>query len=255
MEIRIDFRSEIYTPDGIVWGYVGEHNATKLQVFPPPEMIQEERVSKIGLEYRVGKEYVKTLVASEKKNKAESLTFSLGKDVTISEEGAVQVVGYDDNNDFVCKSDMIEFTLKPSVSDGPIEPPISPTEPSDNESKLTMVEMTSDYGTGALHTYVPNAITIECSLLPVNARVRKVEIPDVVNETDEYLALEDMAAYDQANKLSSPYYIMYPKNLQGEFFTVAACVVFPFGPNNFYSSIELGTFVDKTIKIYYEIEE
>lgn len=255
MEIRIDFRSEIYTPDGIVWGYVGEHNATQLQVFPPPEMIQEERVSKIGLEYRVGKEYVKTLVASEKKNKAESLTFSLGKDVTISEEGAVQVVGYDDNNDFVCKADMIEFTLKPSVSDGPIEPPISPTEPSDNESKLTMVEMMSDYETGFVHDYITTVMTVECALLPQNARVRKIEIPDIVNGTDEYIVLEDMVAKDTVYKQQAPYYIMYPKNMQGDFFTVAAIVVFTVQGNSFYDGISAGAYEGKTIKIYYEIEE
>lgn len=121
--------------------------------------------------------------------------------------------------------------------------------------KLTMVEMKSDYDTGFVHDYVAKTITIECALLPVNARVRRIEIPDVVNETDEYFNLENMMEKDTEYKQNAPYIITYPKNMQGEFFTVAACVYFPSESNRFFDAVSGQRYFDKTIKIYYEIEE
>ena len=124
-----------------------------------------------------------------------------------------------------------------------------------NEPKLTMVEMMSDYDTGFVHDYVAKTITIECASLPINARVRRIEIPDVVNETDEYLNLEDMMVKDTVYRQNAPYIITYPKNMQGEYFTVAACVYFPSESNRFFDAVSGQLFFDKTIKIYYEIEE
>lgn len=121
--------------------------------------------------------------------------------------------------------------------------------------KLTMVEMMSDYDTGFVHDHVAKTITIECASLPINARVRRIEIPDVVNETDEYFNLEDMMVKDTVYRQNAPYIITYPKNMQGEHFTVAACVYFPSESNRFFDAVSTQLFFDKTIKIYYEIEE
>lgn len=105
-------------------------------------------------------------------------------------------------------------------------------------------------------------MTIESSMLPLNARVKRVDIPNFVSvdTTDEYLALEDMIAKDPEG---IPYFIMYPKNMMGltdgpdgDMMTVVCKVVFPLGTtNNFYSAVEAWLFMDNTIKIYYEIEE
>ena len=117
--------------------------------------------------------------------------------------------------------------------------------------KLTKEEIFSDYETGLVHTRImTQTITIECASLPINARVRKIEIPDVFNDTDNYLLLEDMVSYEPV-----PYSVMYPKNMQGEFFPVAALIVFSLTPNSFYDATELNLLESKTIKIYYEIEE
>lgn len=126
------------------------------------------------------------------------------------------------------------------------------------EKPLILIEPKDDYATGKIHADITNCITIETSMLPQNARVKKIEIPKInfdTNEaTEEYIQLEDMVAYDP-NGFSTPYYIMYPKNVQGSYFTVAANVVFTVGGNNFYNAIGAFVFDEKTIKIYYEIEE
>lgn len=119
--------------------------------------------------------------------------------------------------------------------------------------KLQMEEAVIDYTEAFIHTDITNCITVETSLLPNNARVKKVEIPDVVNGTDEYIQLEDMAAKDPMG-MTAPYFIMYPKNTQGNYLTLAASVVFPFFTNGFFDAVGGLAFVDKTIKIYYEIE-
>lgn len=117
-----------------------------------------------------------------------------------------------------------------------------------------MLEAVVDYAEAHVHTDNTNVLTFECSLLPNNARVCRLEIPDVVNETEEYIPLEDMVAKDPIG-LSAPYHIMYPKNMQGSIFTVAAAVAFFGVPSTFYTSATSFGFVDKTIKIYYKLED
>jgi hypothetical protein len=119
---------------------------------------------------------------------------------------------------------------------------------------LPPIEAVVDFAEAHIHTQNTNCITIETSLLPNNARAKKIEIPDIVSGTDEYIQLEDMVAKDPMG-LGSSYFVMYPKNAQGVFYTVAACVVFPTFPNSFYDAVDTGVFDNKTIKIYYDIEE
>lgn len=100
-----------------------------------------------------------------------------------------------------------------------------------------------------------NSFAVETSLLPSNARVTKIEIPDLVNETGEYVQLEDMVSKDP-NGMGCPYYIMYPKDMMGTVLTnVAAIVVFTILPNAFHELISSYAYGSETIKIYYEIEE
>lgn len=124
---------------------------------------------------------------------------------------------------------------------------------------LHMEEVKLDYDEGHIHMNDSNIMTIECVSLPLNARVRRVEIPDVVSGTDEYIALEDMVSKDPERL---PYYIMYPKNMEGDtestqgiIMKVVARAVFTRTTNNFCSAIQGWLFFGKTIKIYYEIEE
>ena len=100
-----------------------------------------------------------------------------------------------------------------------------------------------------------NSFAIETSLLPSNARATKIEIPDLVNKTGDYIQLEDMAAKDPSG-IDCPYYIMYPKDMMGSILTnVAAIVVFTISPNVFYNLVASYAYNSTTIKIYYEIEE
>lgn len=122
------------------------------------------------------------------------------------------------------------------------------------ESKIQMAEFIVDDSNATIHTQDGAIITVEANI-PVNARVKKIEIPDVVNGTDEYIALEDMISKDPTYGLDTPYFIMYPKGKVGRYSPfVAAAVVFPYYVGNSYYE-QLDSFYDKTIKIYYEIEE
>ena len=105
-----------------------------------------------------------------------------------------------------------------------------------------------------IHIQNAYALTVEADI-PFNARVKRIEIPDVVNGTDEYIALEDMASKDETYRFNAPYFIMYPKNCVGLYMPfVAANVVFGLMmPNSYYEQAD--AFYDKKIKIYYEIEE
>ncbi len=126
------------------------------------------------------------------------------------------------------------------------------------EKPLILIEPKDDYATGKIHADITNCITIETSMLPQNARVKKIEIPsinfDTFEATDEYIRIEDMVAHSPEG-LTTPYYIMYPKNIVGNYFNVAAHIVFTVVPNSFYDAIASFSFAEKTIKIYYEIEE
>lgn len=134
--------------------------------------------------------------------------------------------------------------------------------PSNEVSKLKIVEASLNWEDAIVHTYDNNFMTFECSLLPVDARVKRVEIPNITDDTVtdeayEYIALEDMVAKDPNYSFDAPYFVMYPKNKSGAIFTVAAAVFFPIQPNTFYEYVNSGKFDENevTIKIYYEIEE
>lgn len=107
----------------------------------------------------------------------------------------------------------------------------------------------------SLHSFNGDlTITIEAPI-PENAKVQRVDIPDVVSGTDEMLALEDMINVDADNGFF-PYYIMYPKNMTGMFSRVVAIVVFTGeSGNRFYDAVIAYLFSGKTIKVYCETDE
>lgn len=104
-----------------------------------------------------------------------------------------------------------------------------------------------------IHGNISNCLSIETNVLPNNAKVKRVEIPDIVNSTNKYVSLEDLVNVDPIG-VQAPYFVMYP-NTQGMFLPSVALVVFPITTNSFYDSASVSAFVGTTIKIYYEIEE
>lgn len=120
--------------------------------------------------------------------------------------------------------------------------------------KLHLAEFVVDTSTTLIHTQYPMALTVEANI-PLNARAKKVEIPDIVNQTDEYIVLEDMASKINTFGIAVPYFIMYPKGMVGQYAPViVASVIFPtYDYNEFCNQVD--RFEGKTIKIYYEIEE
>ena len=100
-----------------------------------------------------------------------------------------------------------------------------------------------------------DVLVFETSMLPENARVKKIEFPDVANGTGELIQIEDMISKD-ANGIGCPYFVMYPKNMMGEILTtVAAVVCFTTYGNTYFDLVASYMFGDVNIKIYYEIEE
>ena len=123
----------------------------------------------------------------------------------------------------------------------------------ESESKIKEKEFSLDDFEAAASVYTTDVLTIEAPL-PENARAKKIELLDPANDINEYMNLEDMRNFDSVRD-EKPYYIVYSKNKQGDFFGVVAQVVFPLGiTNDFYARAESYTFTGK-IKIYYEIEE
>lgn len=122
-------------------------------------------------------------------------------------------------------------------------------------SKIKTIETVIDYENADVHTNNPNSITFECSLLPPNARVKRIEIGDVVNGTGEMIALEDMVTRDPNYSFDASYYMMYPKNSLGYSYTIAAVVIFTASTNTYYDYVTSERFWDTPLKIHYEIEE
>ncbi|MBR2867868.1 MAG: hypothetical protein IKB88_02220 [Clostridia bacterium] len=268
MDFRVDFTSDNILPDGNNFGQVGEHNAAILVITPPKEMTDNAEILYFCLACEVGREYIKSVVRSELYEKAETIRVPLWQQATISETAKLQLEGYDGNNNVIIKSKLVAYNLNPSANGLQVERDINGGSLAGSVAKLSkeiaemneqrpqMVDGVVDYTEIAMFTTDPTLVVIETSLLPENARVKKIEIPDIMNQTNEYVSLEDVIAKDTENGYSSPYYIMYPKNMIGNFFTTAAIVVFSaMSTNSFYTTVEANLFMDQKIKIYYEIEE
>lgn len=133
--------------------------------------------------------------------------------------------------------------------------PVGGGQPEAEKPSLTLKEAVLDMNEAHVHADTTNVITFEASVVPANARVKKVEIPDIVNGTGEYISLEDMVSKDP-NGLVSPYYVMYINSMLGSYLpNVVAAVVYTSIPGSFYDLVSQTGFFGQIIKIYYEIEE
>ncbi len=119
MNKRIDFTSEDILPDGSDFGRVGEKNSTILIITPPTEITENENVSVVCVACEVGDGFIKNVVRSEMIEKAETITVPLWSEATVSEEGKLQVEGYDGEENLLIKSELITYTLSPSVKGEP----------------------------------------------------------------------------------------------------------------------------------------
>lgn len=111
---RILFPSaENQLPDGDFAGYVGEHNATLLEITPPKEMTDCSDIAT----YRIAFELTNCrAVHSDPITKAASISMLLPSQITSSKVIAVQLEGYSADNDLVAKSEkMVKIKFHPSV--------------------------------------------------------------------------------------------------------------------------------------------
>lgn len=100
-------------PDGEFAGYVGEHNATQLEITPPKEMTDCADIAT----YRIAFELTNCrAVHSDAIPKAASIAMLLPSQITSSKVIAVQLEGYSSDNNLVAKSaKVVKIKFHPSV--------------------------------------------------------------------------------------------------------------------------------------------
>lgn len=114
--IRVDFTSENILPDGNVFGKIGEHNASVLEITPPAEMSANENIALYCVAFEVGRTFVKTVVRSKMIAKADTINVSLWQQTTVGEHVKFQLEAYDGENNLLVKSQLVEGVFLLSVS-------------------------------------------------------------------------------------------------------------------------------------------
>lgn len=100
--VLIDFNESVPCKQTII-GYVGEHNATEIIVTPPDILASNEAVTRYIIAFVTGGK----IIHSEPFNKAETLAVKLWKQLTLETVMGIQLEAYDDNQNFVGKSEFI----------------------------------------------------------------------------------------------------------------------------------------------------
>ncbi len=103
--IQINFNSENKLPDGNCLGNKGEHNATELVITPPAEMLNSDKVKCFIIAFQVG---AHRLFRSDVHEKNETISYKIPREVTVANMIAVQLEGYDSEEELIVKSDVIE---------------------------------------------------------------------------------------------------------------------------------------------------
>lgn len=100
-------------PDGEFAGYIGEHNATLLEITPPKEMSDCEKISA----YKIAFELTNCRsVHSDEIAKAPSISMYLPSQITSSRIIAVQLEGYSTDGSLIAKSEKaVKIRFAPSV--------------------------------------------------------------------------------------------------------------------------------------------
>lgn len=102
-------------PDGKTVGYIGEHNATILEITPPDYMLSDG-VSLLCLAVETGREFIKVVVRSAMVPKADKINIPLWRQATGSPKAKLQLEAYDDGGNLIIKSPVTEVEFLPSVN-------------------------------------------------------------------------------------------------------------------------------------------
>lgn len=109
--VLIDFNESVPCKQTII-GYVGEHNATEIVVTPPDILASNEAVTSYMIAFVTGG----MIIHSKPFNKAETLAVKLWKQLTLETVMGIQLEAYDDNQNFIGKSEFISgLRLLPSA--------------------------------------------------------------------------------------------------------------------------------------------
>lgn len=109
--IAIDFNNPIEY-ENMVIGNIGEHNATEIILTPPSKIADCEAVKSYIVAFVVGG----MVIHSEPFSKTETLSVKLWKQLTEEPVMGIQLEAYDENENFIGKSDLISsLRLSPSA--------------------------------------------------------------------------------------------------------------------------------------------
>ena len=109
--IAIDFNNPIEY-ENMVIGNIGEHNATELILTPPSKIADCEAVKSYIVAFVVGG----MVIHSEPFSKTETLSVKLWKQLTEEPVMGIQLEAYDENENFIGKSELISsLRLSPSA--------------------------------------------------------------------------------------------------------------------------------------------
>lgn len=100
--VLIDFNESVPCKQTII-GYVGEHNATEIIVTPPDILASNEAVTSYIIAFVTGG----MIIHSKPFNKAETLAVKLWKQLTLETVMGIQLEAYDNNQNFIGKSEFI----------------------------------------------------------------------------------------------------------------------------------------------------
>lgn len=129
-QIRLDFTQDNPCLDGHILGHIGEHNATELIITPPIEFAENEVVKSYIIVFVTGGKSI----PSESFDKTETLTVALWQQLTLNPVLGVQLEAYDDEGEFIGKSEYVTGLRFLASADGK-----STEADTDNQSFVSMV--------------------------------------------------------------------------------------------------------------------
>lgn len=260
--VLIDFNESVPCKQTII-GYVGEHNATEIVVTPPDILASNEAVTSYIIAFVTGG----MIIHSKPFNKAETLAVKLWKQLTLETVMGIQLEAYDDNQNFIGKSEFISsLRFLPSAcgddtvadTDNPdiVSAVVANTSARHTHANIETLNKLGDsngsltYDGKAVGGRQTTTVTLDISeatldspmssstiiflgntnKVPENAEIVSVELNSGTADSPVWIDLRDMSALYEANPYSLTYHKLKYNDTYGCYFLVS--ILFPVSNKN-----------------------
>lgn len=260
--VLIDFNESVPCKQTII-GYVGEHNATEIVVTPPDILASNEAVTSYIIAFVTGG----MIIHSKPFNKAETLAVKLWKQLTLETVMGIQLEAYDDNQNFIGKSEFISsLRFLPSAcgddtvadTDNPdiVSAVVANTSARHTHANIETLNKLGDsngsltYDGKAVGGRQTTTVTLDISeatldspmssstiiflgntnKVPENAEIVSVELNSGTADSPVWIDLRDMSALYEANPYSLTYHKLKYNDTYGCYFLVS--ILFPISNKN-----------------------